>query len=451
MPPADLAPSLPIAPPEAGGVEVLCVGTELLLGNILNGNARWIAERLAALGIPHYRQEVVGDNRERLIAAVRAAAGRCRVLITTGGLGPTPDDLTTEAIAAAFGAPLVEHPAIWERIRARIEARGRVASPSNRRQAFLPEGAAVLPNPTGTAPGVIWSPMPAAAGFPIVPGFTLLTFPGVPSELHAMWEATAEPWLREAGLARGLFASRMLRFWGASESALAEQMADLLALENPTVAPYAGAGEVKLRLTARAGDAAAAEALLRPVEAEIRSRTGTLCFGRDNDSLASVVLAALRQRGETLAVAESCTGGGIGAALTAVPGSSDGFLGGVIAYANRVKQEVLGVPADLLEAHGAVSDPVAIAMAEGARRLTGSTWALAVSGVAGPGGGSAEKPVGLVHIALAGPAGSTSSTVRFGESRGRDWIRTLTTGEALNRLRLALGEGCRPLGSDFVS
>ena len=419
-------------------MEVLCVGTELLLGNILNGNARWIAERLAGLGLPHYRQEVVGDNRERLIAAVRAAAGRCRVLITTGGLGPTPDDLTTEAIAAAFGTPLVEHPAIWERIRARIEARGRVVAPSNRRQAFLPEGAAVLPNPTGTAPGMIWTPAPAVPDFPILSGFTVLTFPGVPSELHAMWEATAEPWLRNAGLAQGVFASRLLRFWGVAESTLAEQVADLLDLNNPTVAPYAGAGEVKLRLTARADDAAAAEALLKPVELDLRSRTGSLCFGTDNDSLASVVLERLRRRGETLAVAESCTGGGLGAALAAVPGASDVFLGGVIAYANSLKEGLLGVPPELLVEHGAVSDPVAIAMAEGVRRRTGSDWALSVTGIAGPGGGCADKPVGLVHLGLAGPGGSGSEAVRLGESRGRAWIQTLSVGESLNRLRLEL-------------
>jgi len=423
---------------EDRSVDLLCVGTELLLGNILNGNARWIAERLAALGLPHYRQEVVGDNRERLIAAVRAAAGRCRVLITTGGLGPTPDDLTTEAIAAAFGAPLVEHPAIWEAIRARIAARGRVVAPSNRRQAFLPEGAAVLPNPTGTAPGMIWTPAPVDPGFPIRPGFTVLTFPGVPSEMHAMWEATAEPWLRAAGLARGVFASRLLRFWGVAESSLAEQVADLLELENPTVAPYAGAGEVKLRLTARADDPVAAAALLDPVEADLRCRTGSLCYGTGDDSLASVVLAQLRQRGQTLAVAESCTGGGLGAALTAVPGASEVFLGGVIAYANAVKEGVLGVPPQLLADHGAVSDPVAIAMAEGVRRLTGSDWALALTGIAGPGGGTAAKPVGLVHLALAGPAGSSSQALRFGESRGRSWIQALSVGEALNRLRLVL-------------
>ncbi|MBM5820114.1 MAG: competence/damage-inducible protein A [Cyanobacteria bacterium K_DeepCast_150m_m2_101] len=409
--------------------EILCIGTELLLGNITNGNARWLAEQLAALGVPHHRQLVVGDNRERLIAELQAAAQRCRVLITTGGLGPTPDDLTTEAIAAAFDTPLVEHPEVWAEIQARLAARGRPCAASNRRQAFLPEGAALLPNPTGTAPGMIWSPRP---------NFTILTFPGVPSEMRAMWQATAAPWLQAAGLAEGVFASRMLHFWGVGESNLAEQMADLLEGSNPTVAPYAGSGEVKLRITARAATAEAAAQLLQPVEAEIRARSGNLCTGADDDTLASVVLEQLRRRGQTLAVAESCTGGGLGAALAAVPGASDVFLGGVIAYANSVKQGLLAVPAELLASHGAVSDPVAQAMAEGARRATGADWALAITGVAGPGGGSREKPVGLVHLAVAGPAGCSSEGVRFGASRGRSWIQTLSAGEALNRLRLQL-------------
>ena len=413
----------------SGCAEVLCIGTELLLGNITNGNARWIAEQLASLGIAHFRQEVVGDNRERVIQAVREAAGRCRVLITTGGLGPTPDDLTTEAIAAAFGAPLVEHPEVWADIQAKAAARGRVCSPSTRKQALLPEGAAVLPNPTGTAPGMIWTPLP---------GFTVLTFPGVPSEMKAMWQATAAPWLQQAGVAQGVFASHMLRFWGVSEADLAEQVADLLALANPTVAPYAGAGEVKLRITARADSRQAAEALLEPVEAELRSRTGSACYGIDEQSLAGMVLELLRERGQTLAVAESCTGGGIGAALAAVPGASDVFLGGVIAYANAVKQALLGVPPEALHTHGAVSDPVALAMAEGARRATGADWAIAVTGIAGPGGGSEQKPVGLVHIAVAGPNGCASKAVRFGSSRGRHWIQTLTAGEALDRLRRRL-------------
>lgn len=416
-------------PGSLGAAEILCVGTELLLGNILNGNARWLAEQLATLGVPHHRQTVVGDNRQRLIQAVQEASGRCRLLITTGGLGPTPDDLTTEAIAAAFETPLEEHPDAWADIQAKLAQRGRTPSPTVRRQALIPRGASLLPNPTGTAPGVIWTPRP---------GFTVMTFPGVPSEMQAMWHQSAAPWLRQTGLPVGVFASRMLRFWGVAESTLAEQVGDLLELTNPTVAPYAGAGEVKLRLTARADDVAAACALLAPVEAELRARTGPLCYGADDDSLASVVLEALRQRGQTLAVAESCTGGGLGAALAAVPGASDVFLGGVIAYANSVKQALLGVPAELLERCGAVSDPVACAMAAGVRRSTGSHWALAVTGIAGPGGGSDAKPVGLVHIALSGPDGTQSGPIRFGSSRGRSWIQTLTAGEALNRLRRQL-------------
>ena len=409
--------------------EILCIGTELLLGNITNGNARWIAEQLAALGIAHHRQQVVGDNRERVIAAVREAAGRCRLLITTGGLGPTPDDLTTEAIAAAFATPLTERPEVWADIQAKLTSRGRPVTPSLRRQALLPEGAAVLPNATGSAPGMVWSP---------VPGFMILTFPGVPSEMQAMWSATAVPLLRRSGLAEGVFASRMLRFWGVSESSLAEQVADLLEQANPTVAPYAGAGEVKLRLTARAASAPEAEALLAPVEAEIRARSGMACFGSDDDSLASVVLQLLRRRGQSLAVAESCTGGGLGAALSAVPGASEVFLGGVIAYANAVKQELLNVPSGVLKTCGAVSDPVAQSMAEGVRRATGADWAIAVTGIAGPGGGSADKPVGLVHIAIAGPDACGSEGVIFGASRSRSWIQTLSVGEALNRLRLRL-------------
>ena len=415
--------------PHRQGVEVLCIGTELLLGNILNSNARWLAEQLAAMGLPHFRQQVVGDNRERLMEVVREAAGRSRILITTGGLGPTPDDLTTEAIASAFGVPLVHHPEVWADIEAKIGARHGKLAASNRRQALLPQGAQVLPNSTGTAPGMIWSP---------IPGFTVLTFPGVPSELRAMWGATAVPWLEGAGLAEGVFVSRMLRIWGLAESILAERVSDLLALANPTVAPYAGAGEVMLRITARGADEQQAWSLLSPVEDDLRARLGAVCFGSDGDTLASVVLEHLRVRGETIAVAESCTGGGLGAALSAVAGASEAFLGGVIAYANAVKIRQLGVPADLLERHGAVSDPVAVAMAEGVRDLTGATWAIAVTGIAGPGGGSEAKPVGLVHIAVAGPDGCRSEPFHASASRGRGWIQTLSAGEGLNRLRLRL-------------
>lgn len=413
----------------SSGVEILCVGTELLLGNIVNGNARWLAEQLAALGLPHFRQTVVGDNRERLIAEVQAISRRSRVLITTGGLGPTPDDLTTETIAAAFSTPLEERPEVWDDITAKARSRGRMPGAETRRQALLPLGAGLLPNATGTAPGMIWSPNE---------GFTVLTFPGVPSEMRAMWQATAVPWFQQSGLSKGVFSSRLMRFWGIGESSLAEQLHDLLDQSNPTVAPYAGLGEVKLRITAHAPAEVEALRLLDATEAELRQRTGTLFFGSDAQSLACVVLEQLRQRKQTLSVAESCTGGGLGAELTAMPGSSDVLLGGVIAYSNAVKQQLLGVSADLLEEFGAVSDPVAQAMAEGARRVTGSDWSMAVTGIAGPAGGSAEKPVGLVYIAVAGPDGCVSQPIRLGESRGRDWVRTVSVGEALNRLRLRL-------------
>ncbi len=413
----------------SSGVEILCVGTELLLGNIVNGNARWLAEQLAALGLPHFRQTVGGDNRERLIAEGQAISRRSRVLITTGGLGPTPDDLTTETIAAAFSTPLEERPEVWDDITAKARSRGRMPGAETRRQALLPLGAGLLPNATGTAPGMIWSPNE---------GFTVLTFPGVPSEMRAMWQATAVPWFQQSGLSKGVFSSRLMRFWGIGESSLAEQLHDLLDQSNPTVAPYAGLGEVKLRITAHAPAEVEALRLLDATEAELRQRTGTLFFGSDAQSLACVVLEQLRQRKQTLSVAESCTGGGLGAELTAMPGSSDVLLGGVIAYSNAVKQQLLGVSADLLEEFGAVSDPVAQAMAEGARRVTGSDWSMAVTGIAGPAGGSAEKPVGLVYIAVAGPDGCVSQPIRLGESRGRDWVRTVSVGEALNRLRLRL-------------
>ena len=416
-------------PSPPSGVEILCIGTELLLGNIVNGNARWLAEQLAALGLPHFRQTVVGDNRDRLIAEVQTISRRSRVLITTGGLGPTPDDLTTEAIAAAFSTPLEERPEVWDDITAKARSRGRTPGAETRRQALLPRGADVLPNITGTAPGMIWSP---------IEGFTVLTFPGVPSEMRSMWQATAVPWFQRSGLSKGVFNSRLLRFWGIGESTLAEQLHDLLDQSNPTVAPYAGRGEVKLRVTAHATAEAESLRLLDATEAELRQRTGSLCFGCDDQSLASVVLERLRKQQQTLSVAESCTGGGLGAELTAIPGSSDVLLGGVIAYSNALKQRLLGVSAELLEQFGAVSDPVAQAMAEGARRVTGSDWSMAVTGIAGPGGGSAEKPVGLVYIAVAGPDGCFSQPIRLGETRGRDWVQTVSVGEALNRLRLRL-------------
>ena len=290
-------------------------------------------------------------------------------------------------------------------------------------------GAHVLPNSLGSAPGMIWSPRP---------DFTILTFPGVPSEMRSMWVETAEPWFRLNGGASSAFVSRRLHFTGIGESDLAEQVGDLLESANPTVAPYAALGDVTLRLTASGSSPGQAEALLHPMEEQLLKRTGRLCYGRDDDTLAGVVLRLLGTAGQTLAVAESCTGGALGAALTAVPGSSAAFAGGVIAYSNAVKQQLLGVPASLIDQHGAVSEPVAKAMAEGLRSRIHCDWGIAISGVAGPGGGTVDKPVGMVCLALVGPEGCDTWVQRFGERRGRSAVQQLSVIRALDRLRLRL-------------
>lgn len=414
----------------AGSAEVISIGTELLLGNILNSNAHFLAQELAALGIPHYFQTTVGDNIQRLHQVLTIACERSNLLICTGGLGPTPDDLTTATLAEFFDAPLEERPEVITDIQQKYAQRGRSVDKGIEKQALLPVGAEVLPNPTGSAPGMIWRPQP---------NITVMTFPGVPSELEAMWAQTAVPYLQSHGWSSGAIVSRMLKFWGTSETALVEKIGPLLDSPNPTVAPYANLGEARLRITAKADTPAAAEQLITPVEAEIRQRTEQNCYGVDGDSLASVVGRLLRSHRHTLAVAESCTGGGLGQMLTAVPGSSEYFYGGIIAYENSVKENLLGVETAILASEGAVSDPVAQQMALGAQRLLGTDWALSITGVAGPGGGTPQKPVGLVFIGLATPEQTAhSQAYQFGSSRPRDWIRQVSACSALDQLRRTL-------------
>jgi len=411
--------------------EIICVGTELLLGDILNTNAQFLGQQLAMLGIPHYYQTVVGDNRERLKRAIAIASERSQLLIFTGGLGPTPDDLTVETIADFFETPLVEKPEILEDIAQKFALRGRKMAPSNRKQASIPEGADILYNPIGSAPGIIWQPRGDR--------LTLLTFPGVPAEMKRMWAEIAVPYLRENGWCGQTIYSRTLKFWGISESRLAEKVAHLLELGNPTVAPYANYGEAKLRISARATSEAIARELIVPVEAEIRYIAGWDCYGIDDDTPASAVGRLLRERGQTLSVAESCTGGGLGAMMTEIPGSSDYFWGGVIAYDNRVKRELLAVNATDLEQLGAVSDRVAEQMAAGVRSRLGTDWGLSVTGIAGPGGGTETKPVGLVYIGLAKPDGTVEAReFRLGVRRERTWVQRVSIWNAIDWLRRQL-------------
>lgn len=410
--------------------EIICVGTELLLGDILNSNSQFLAIELAALGIGHYYQTVVGDNPERIKQVLQIASDRSSILLLTGGLGPTPDDLTHETLADFFGVDMVEKPEIIADITQKYAARGRKMAASNRKQASIPAGADILPNPTGTAPGIIWQPRP---------NLFILTFPGVPSEMHRMWRETAVPYLKSQGWGKQIVHSRMLRFWGIAESTLADKVASFFDIANPTVAPYASKGQVRLRISAKAESIAAAQELIAPVEEQIKNIAGSDYFGADEDTLAEVVGKLLQEAGQTLAVAESCTGGGLGQMLTGIPGSSSYFLGGAIAYHNSVKESILKVdPQDLAE-FGAVSDKVAQQMAKGAREAFGSTWGLSITGIAGPGGGTDDKPVGLVYIGLAGPGGEVESfEYRFGARGSRDLIRHFSVCTALDRLRRKL-------------
>jgi nicotinamide-nucleotide amidase len=413
--------------------EVICVGTELLLGEILNSNARFLGQQLANLGIPHFYQTVVGDNPQRLKNAIAIACQRSSILIFTGGLGPTPDDLTVATLAEFFEVSLEERGEVLEDIQRKYTARGRSMSESNRKQALLPQGAEVLPNPLGTAPGMMWQPQP---------GLAILTFPGVPREMERMWHDTAVDFLRSLGWGQEAIYSQVLKFWGIPESTLAEKVADLLAMDNPTVAPYASMGEVRLRISARSASEAEALQLIEPVSQKVREMAGSHYFGSDEETLPAVVVRQLQERGETVAVAESCTGGGIGATLTEVPGASAVFLGGTIAYSNEVKRHWLQVSPEDLQTQGAVSAPVAEQMALGVRGSFGSHWGVSVTGIAGPGGGTLEKPVGLVYIGLAAPDGRVKSIQhRFGENSQRNWIRHASVRYAIDHLRRAMLSG----------
>lgn len=412
-----------------GSAEIICVGTELLLGDILNSNAQYLAQQLAQLGISHHYQTVVGDNSLRLARAIAIACERSRLIILTGGLGPTPDDLTTATIADFFGVSLVENAEVLADITTKFAQRDRTMSANNRKQALIPEGAEVLPNPQGTAPGILWQPRS---------GLHIMTFPGVPQELHIMWKTTAIPYLQNQGWSNGIIHSRTLKFWGTSESGLAAKVDNFLKLENPTVAPYASDGVIKLRISAKADSLATAEQLIKPVAKQIKHIGGVDCFGEDDETLAHAVGQLLLEHQTTLAVAESCTGGSLGAMITSVPGSSTYFMGGVISYDNAIKERLLGVSAQTLINHGAVSAPVAEQMAAGVREHLQTDWGISITGIAGPGGGSLQKPVGLVFIGVANQTEAWHIECRFGHRKSREWIRLMSCNTALDILRRSL-------------
>ena len=434
--------------------EVLCIGTELLLGDVLDTNSQYLAQQLALLGLNCFYRVTVGDNPERIQDCVRTALRRSDVLITSGGLGPTADDLTTECLAQVFGAPLDVDQAVLTFIQGLFETRGLKMPPTNAKQALRPRGADILPNPVGSAPGMIWrltAEQLAAIGIESQSGDavkTILTFPGVPKELKGMWEETARGYL-EKTYAGGTIWSVELKHYGIGESALAEKFGHLLNLANPSVAPYAGNWECRLRVAAKAPTLEEAKALARPAIDEIKAGSGVLCYGEDTDSLESVVGRLLTEQGLTIALAESCTGGLISERLTGIPGSSKYVMLNAVTYSVAAKQQLLGVSAELLAAHGSVSPECARAMAEGIRKVSGCDIGVSVTGVAGPGGGSEDKPVGLVYIGLSVKGRHQASnevdadryfarTLKLGKRLGRQEVRWRTAQEALNMVRLYL-------------
>ena len=376
-------------------IEIVTIGSELLLGFTIDTNAAHLARELAAVGIEITRRTTVSDRAADIVDAVRAALDRSGAVITTGGLGPTSDDFTKPTIAALFGREMVLDDGILDGLRRLWRERGRPGElpVANHQQAMIPRGARVLANRHGTAPG-IWLEDERRRWVAMLPG--------VPREMRGMLADTLLPLLRErAGPAAGVVRSRTLRTTGIAESVLAERLGEVAReAAGLPVAYLPGIRGVDLRLTARGLPAHAADARLAEGIAALRERVGAHAYGEDDADLAAVVLERCRARGLRVAVAESCTGGLLGARLTAVPGSSDVVVGGVIAYANEVKTALLGVPETLLAEHGAVSEPVARRMAAGVRRL-GAAVGVAITGVAGPGGGSPEKPVGTVWVAVA--------------------------------------------------
>jgi nicotinamide-nucleotide amidase len=412
-------------------IEILTIGDELLLGFTIDTNAAFLARELAGVGVRIVRRATGGDDADSIVAAVAAALARTGAVITTGGLGPTSDDLTKPAMARLFGRELRLDEEGWGALRRRWRDSGRSGEipEANKQQVMFPEGATVLTNRHGSAPGV-WLEDDQARWVAMLPG--------VPREMRGMFADELLPRITaRAGEVRTVVRSRTVRTTGIAESRIPTTLGELArGVEGMSLAYLPGEEGVDLRVTAFGVSPDAAEERLASAAAQLRERLGTFAYGEERDDLASVVLALCRTRALRIAVAESCTGGLLGARLTAIPGSSDVVLGGVIAYHDDVKRALLGVDGAVLAARGAVSEPVALAMAGGARRATGAEIGVGITGVAGPGGGSVEKPVGLVWIAIDVAGETRTHGGRFIGDRHE--IRFRSTQTALDLVRRAL-------------
>lgn len=408
--------------------EIISVGTELLLGQTLNTNEAFLSRELAGLGIDVYRRSVVGDNKERLKVEVAGAFERCNLIILTGGLGPTGDDITREAVSEYFGLPLSIDKSIEEKLKGYFKLRRKSMPHTNIKQAMVPDGAIVLENRNGTAPGLIIEK----------DGKTAILLPGPPKEAEPMFTETVLPYLEQFSDEK--LYSKVLRFFGIGESSLEITVADLI--ENtvdPTMATYIDGTDVIIRLTTKSDSREAAMKKFSPISVEIKNRLEKYYYGEDNDTMEGTVYRLLKESGKTVATAESCTGGLIGEKLTGVSGISEHYGFGFITYANEAKEGLIGVRKSTLDTYGAVSEQTACEMAQGALEKSGADIAVSVTGIAGPGGGTEEKPVGLVYIGFAAKSGRCEAYKNiFGGSRSD--IRQRAANTALNIIRLFLQE-----------
>ena len=406
-------------------IELISVGTEILLGNITNTNARYLAEECAVLGLSNYYQVTVGDNEERLSDAIRTALGRADIVLLTGGLGPTEDDLTRETVAKVLGRGMHEEPKVHQQIADCFKRMGIDKPTSNNwRQAMVIDGAEVVENYNGTAPGLIVK---------TDDGKVVIMIPGPPEEMQMMFQKSIAPYL--AGMNKHVICSKTIKICGMGESKVADVIADMIQTQtNPTIAPYAKGGEVHLRITASGSDPKEARTSMKPIVDELKKRFGDLIYTtRENETLEQHVLGLLKRRQMTLTTAESCTGGLLAGTLINVPGASDIYNEGYITYANESKHKILGVKNKTLKNDGAVSEACAKEMAKGAAKAAGARAAVAVTGIAGPGGGTEEKPVGLVYIACC--IDEKVWVERYQMSGDRQKIRNITVKRALDMLR----------------
>lgn len=408
--------------------ELISVGTEILLGDILNTNVQYLSKALASIGIGVTHHTTVGDNAQRLLKALEDAFTRCDTVILTGGLGPTPDDLTKETCAEFFGKKLYLDSSIVEEIESFFTLRNIVMPESNKKQALVPEDSIILPNRNGTAPGFIMEK----------DGKTIVILPGPPKEMVPMYRESVEPYLKK--FTNEVILSKNIRTFGIGESSMSEMVADLLEGSNPTVAPYAKSGEALLRVTAKAKSEKEANELMAPVIREIENRLGDYIYGIDVSSIEEAVVKLLLDRHQTVAFAESCTGGLCAKRITDIPGASEIFHCGVVSYSNDIKHKVLGVKKETLDKYTAVSEQTAKEMADGVRLLADATYGVSITGYAGPGN---SEEVGTIYIGVSSENETRAVKLMTGHKGAncRDYNRHVASSRAFNELRLNILKG----------